>query len=300
MKCPNCLFEVQGAAEVCPFCNAQIPQDLDAAPSDSTVGAPLDPLAPPIPSPGGADPVPTPGMATPDAVPLEGTLDPSAPTLHEDAPAPAPSGGGATAGALKLALIAGGGFLAFKLGLLDNLLAVAGLSSAPSSEPTAAAPVPMPEPEPVPMPEPAPVETPRPGQSGPVAAPAEPAAPAPAPAPAEWVLEGKVTDILTMKPVRGAVFLFMTQAEDETYEAKSDAQGRWSVKVPPRKDGYKLFVDHPEYISEYFDETDPPYKTWTMAKRRQLRAAKPAHKPWVGGAATVRRDVLLFPDITDR
>lgn len=295
MKCPNCLFDVQGGAEVCPFCNAQIPQDLDSAPSDSAVGGALDPLAPPIPSPGGAD--------TPDPVPLVGTLDPNAPVLHEDAPAPAPppTGGGAAGGALKFVLIAGGGFLAFKLGLLDNLLAVAGLSSAPPSEPVAAAPEPSPEPVPVPMPEPAPAEPSAPGSGGPIAAAPEPVAAPSAPAPAEWVFEGKVTDILTYKPVRGAVLLFMTQAEDETYEAKSDAKGLWSVKLPPRKDGYKLVVDHAEYIAEYFDETEPPYRTWTLPKRRQLRAAKPAHKAWwVGAEGSLRRDVLLFPDITDR
>lgn len=300
------MFELQGGTVQCPFCNVAIPEDLDAGPSDPTVGLPVDPnaqAAPPIPTPG--------GFSTPEPTPLVGTMDPSAPVLHEDAPEhpPEPAGGAApsaTAGALKVAAIAGGAFLAFKLGLLDNLLAVAGLSSAPP--PAVEAPA---EPVPVPMPEAAPggpaaPETPfdpnPPGSGGPVAAaPEAPAAPPAAPAAAEWAFEGKVSDVLSMKPVKAAVLLFMTHGEDETYEARSDGQGRWTVKLPARKDGYKLVIDHPDYIAEYFDETEPPYRTWTQARRRQLRAAKPSHKPWFApGADPVRRDVLLFPEFTDR
>lgn len=301
------MFEVSEGLATCPFCSAQIPQDLDAMPSDSTVGSALDPLAPanpPVPTPGGV-----PEGATPDPMLLEGTFDPAAPVVEPDVPPSVEaaqkagkvqaSAGGPPA-AVKLALIAGGGFLAFKLGLLDNLLSLAGMNPAPPP-PAPVAPAEPPAAPAAPEPAPAlPAAPETPGQGGPIAAPAEPS-PAPAPAPAEWSFEGRVTDILTMKPVKGAVLLFMTQAEDETFEARSDAKGHWSLKVPVRKDGFKLVIDHPEYIAEYFDEADPPYRTWTLAKRRQLRAAKPSHKPWkAAGAEAFRRDLLLFPDITDR
>lgn len=296
------MFELQAGTAQCPFCNVAISPDLDAEPSDPNVGGAVDPLNPPVPQPG--------GLATPDMTPIQGTLDPNAPVLHEDAPAPAdpklPGAGGAQANALKLAAIAGGAFLAFKLGMLDNLLALVGISASPppaAEAPAEPAPVPMPEPTPSsPSAEPeAPFDPNLPSQGGPVAAaPEAPAAPA-APAAVDWRFEGKVSDILSMKPVRGAVLLFMTQAEDETFEARSDAKGRFEVKLAARKDGYKLVIDHPEYIAEYFDETEPPYRSWTQARRRQLRAARPAHKAWMApGAEPVRRDVLLFPEFTDR
>jgi hypothetical protein len=302
------MFDLQGGTVQCPFCNVAIPEDLDAGPSDPTVGLPVDPnaqAAPPIPTPG--------GFSTPDPTPLEGTMDPSAPVLHEDAPehppesAAAAAASSATTGALKVAAIAGGAFLAFKLGLLDNLLAVVGLSSAPPPPAVEAPAEPLPVPTPGAAPsEPTAPEAPfnpnPPGSGGPIAAvPEAPAAPPAAPAAAEWAFEGRVSDVLSMKPVKGAVLLFMNQAEDETFEARTDAKGQFSKKLPARKNGYKLVIDHPEYIAEYFDETDPPYRTWTQARRRQLRAAKPSHEPWKApGADPVRRDVLLFPEFTDR
>lgn len=298
------MFDLKEGTVQCPFCNVAIPQDLDSGPVDPSVGTPLDPLAPP--------PVPTPGMeeppsgemllgggATPDAVPLQGTMDPHAPVIHEDAPA-AP-GGGAQANGLKLLLIGGAVFLAFKLGLLDNLLGLVGLGSAPPPAVTDQPIDPLaPEPPTPAAPKPN-FEPPLPDQSAPVvAAPETPAAPA-VPVVSEWAFEGKVSDILSMRPVKGAVLLFMTPDEDETFEARSDDSGRWQIKLPTRKDGYKLVIDHSEYIADYFDETEPPYRTWTQARRRQLRAAKPAHAPWKApDASPLRRDVLLFPEFTDR
>lgn len=292
------MFDLQAGTVQCPFCNTPIPQDLDSGPTDPNVGSPLDPLAPPVPTPGLG--------ATPDPVPLEGTLDPNSPTLHHDEPPPEPSPAAAGAaaaqgGALKVAAIAGGAFLAFKLGLLDGLLGLVGMNSAPPPAVQAPAPAPA-EPAPDVPAEPAPAL--EPGlPPEPAVAPQEapPAVPAPAPAPAEWRLEGKVSDMLSMKPVKGAVLLFMTPEEDETYEARSDGTGRWQLTLPARKDGYKLVIDHSDYIADYFDETDPPYRTWTQARRRQLRAAKPAHRPWTAvGAEPARRDVLLFPEFTDK
>lgn len=293
------MFELQAGTAQCPFCNVSISPDLDSEPSDASVGGAIDPLRSPVPQPG--------GLATPDMTPIQGTMDPSAPVMHEDTPAPVepalPGAAAARANALKAAAIAGGAILVFKLGMLDNLLALVGISSPPPPAMVAPAepvPVPMPEPTPAAAPE-APFNPNPPSQGGPVgAAPEAPAAPA-APVAVEWHFEGKLSDILSMKPVKGAVLLFMTQAEDETFEARSDAKGRFEVKLAARRDGYKLVIDHAEYIADYFDETEPPYRSWTQARRRQLRAAKPSHKAWFAPSAdTVRRDVLLFPEFTDR
>lgn len=296
------MFELQAGIVQCPFCNVAIPEDLDAGPSDPTVGLPVDPTAsPPVPAPG--------GFSSPDPTPLEGTFDPTAPVLHEDAsgqaPEPAPSSESpATGNALKVAAILGGGFLAFKLGLLDNLLAVVGLSSAPPPPVEATEQTPVLLPEPVagaPVAPEVPFDPNPPGAGGPITNIPEASPPPAAPAAAEWSFEGQVSDILSMKPIKGAVLLFTNQAEDETFEARSDAKGRFAMKLPARKNGYKLVVDHPEYIAEYFDETEPPYRSWTQARRRQLRAAKPVHEPWKApGADPVRRDILLFPEFTDR
>ena len=107
--------------------------------------------------------------------------------------------------------------------------------------------------------------------------------------------------MVSLKPVKGVILLFMTQSEEETIDAKSDANGRYKVTLPARAGGFKLMADHPDYIDGYFEETDPPYKAWTMARRRQLRSAKHEHKAWrADDASPQRRDLVLFPDITDR
>lgn len=267
---------------------------------EASSGAPV-----PVPVPGEeSNPQPIPqAMNENDVIEIQEDLPPA--DIRESPPAPDP-GPAKNAGPLKLAAIAGGAFLAFKLGLLDNLLMIVGLGSSP------------PQPPPHQQQPPAPVATTAPADARPAAKPilfSEPLSPAaeapivPSPhsvppppvAAAEWSFEGTVYDMVFVKPVKGISLLFMTQNEEETFSAKTDHKGRYKITLPARPGGFKLMADHPDYIDGYFDETDPPYKSWTMERRRQLRAAKPVHKAWQSGSALpVRRDLVLFPEITDR
>lgn len=295
------MFEVKPGTDNCPFCNFVIPPPQPGADDPVPVdehGAPLEQAA------GSAVPVPD-----PEAMLLEGSRPPDPDPMSAGhgaeayPPEPAPAAAGKPGGgAVQYVVIAVAGFLAFKLGLLDNLLMMTGLMSPPAPPPSAAlieppreAPGPAAKPSPVLLSEPV-----QPGSGGPIATeqPAEPAAPPPA---AEWSFEGNVYDMLSFKPVNGVVLLFMTQSEEETFEGRTDARGRFKIVLPVRSGGYKLIADHPEYIGEYFDETTPPIRTWSLAKRRQMRAARPSHAPWASkDGAPVRRDFVMFPDITDR
>ncbi|MDE2292885.1 MAG: hypothetical protein KGL53_12450, partial [Elusimicrobia bacterium] len=106
---------------------------------------------------------------------------------------------------------------------------------------------------------------------------------------------------LTFRPVARANLIFETQAEDETYMATSGPDGRWSVTVPPRKGGFKLIVDQTRYLADYYDEVSPSYRTWSLYRRSQLRAAKPMHAPWLPGQdGTLRRDFYLIPSVPDQ
>lgn len=286
------MFDVQPGTENCPFCNFVIPPPPASADDPVPVdehGTPTEP-APAVPVP------------DPESMVLEGTLPPSPqPTSCEEPAPPPPPAGAAGGGALKLVVIAAAAFLAFKLGLLDNLLMLVGLASPPAPPPAAIA---VPGPSPQAAPEPAraaPYEPLSSGAGGPIASSeTEPEAQKPAPA-AEWTFEGTVYDMLSFRPVKGVVLLFMTENEDETFESRTDARGHFKIVLPPRPGGYKLVADHPEYIGEYFDETAPSIKTWSLSKRRQMRAARPSHRPWAAkDGAPVRRDFVLFPDITDR
>lgn len=284
------MFEVQAEAVLCPFCSFVMPVPGEKPAGSPLEGAPQDTAAPPIPDP---EAVETLHVADPMVDPMPGSAAP------EPEPEPVTGAPSLPAGALKLAAIAGGAFLAFKLGLLDNLLMAFGLMSPPAPPPRAVeTPPAVAEPAPAPR---AAIPPPEPLPSLEPAAPEVPAVPAPPPPPAKWTFEGRVYDMMSLKPVKGAVLLFMTQSEEETFEANTDDQGRYRIVVPSRPRGFKIVVDHVDYISEYFDEADPPYRSWTTAKRRQLRAAKPVHKAWTAaGAAPARRNIVLFPDIMDR
>lgn len=284
------MFDVQAGTENCPFCNFVIPPPPASADDPVAVdehGVPVEPAA--------AVPVPD-----PESMILEGTLPSAPPPTSCEEPAPAPAPAAAGGGAVKFVVIAAAAFLAFKLGLLDNLLMLVGLASPPHAPPAAVAPPAQPAARQEPASPPA-YEPLSSGPGGPIApAGGKPEAEKPAPA-VQWTFEGTVYDMLSFRPVKGVVLLFMTQSEEETFESRTDARGRFRIVLPPRGEGYKLVADHPEYIGEYFDETAPPIKSWSLSKRRQMRAAKPSHLPWAAkDAAPVRRDFVLFPDITDQ
>lgn len=147
---------------------------------------------------------------------------------------------------------------------------------------TAAATVPV-EPEPPAEPE---AEAPAPE------APA-PAAPAPVEA-VVWRFEGRVYDILSLKPVAGANLTFLADDGGQG-GAVSGADGRFRVKLPSTPGGYRLVVDQSDYDGDHFDDPSANYRAMTLAARAALRNSVPKHRAWKGAAGTVRRDIALFP-----
>ncbi|MFA6028952.1 MAG: carboxypeptidase-like regulatory domain-containing protein [Elusimicrobiota bacterium] len=131
-----------------------------------------------------------------------------------------------------------------------------------------------------------PVETP---------APEAPAPAAPAPVEAEfWRFEGRVYDILSLKPVAGANLTFLADDGGQG-GAVSGSDGRFRVKLPSSSGGYRVIVDQSDYDGDHFDDPSANYRSMTLAARAVLRNSVPKHRPWKGGAGTVRRDIALFP-----
>ena len=230
--------------------------------------------------------------------------------------------------ALSYVAVAGVAFLAFQIGLFDNLLSLFGIQRGKPPVQAPAAPA-----GPIPDQASPPSETAPPPQ-GAQSTPASPVAPGAAPQPtmpaagtrvpgagppavpeaepkkvpppqkkkraAIWIFEGTVYDLITLKPVAGASLMFVSGNRD--YPIETNSRGVYRVRLPAmRRGGYRLIVDHEEYLSDYFDEVRPPYYKRSLAYRSKLRALRPRNKPWIGHPqGKTRRNFALFPEIPDR
>ncbi len=172
-------------------------------------------------------------------------------------------------GAIVLVLALGYGFKqAQRMGFLK---------SAPPPEPPkpqAAAPAPAPAPS---IPSimanqatstPAPAVTP--AYNGPksstAAAPAEEA-------PADWLVNGAVYDLISLKPAAGARLVFENHFSGEQFKAKCDARGRYKVHLPKLTDGgYAVSVSAKGYRGDYLEEGSPPFANRTQAGREEAAA----------------------------
>lgn len=325
MRCGNCRLIIPDSEAYCPFCQHRVetpePADPASGPSGGDAaqeGAPVDPAEVPIPA---SDPEPPPVAPPPaDEAEAPGEAEglyqsPHTPPPPAAAEAPPPARPSPPQGrpALNYLAVAAAAVLAFKLGVFDNFLMIAGLKSPP------APPAPT---------TPADASATAPAEPGP---PAEEAAPADAPAgprepdrwqeayqaleepakaagagtsgeqaaDAPWAFEGLIYDILTLRPVPGVDVIFVGLSK--SYPTRSDARGRYRVEVPPLEQGYTVVIEHRHYIEDYFPETSPPYRSLSPARRSQLRASIPKPLPWKGRPGEVlRRDAALFPLIPDR
>jgi hypothetical protein len=127
--------------------------------------------------------------------------------------------------------------------------------------------------------------------------PEKPVAPAPA---AFWEFEGQIYDMLTLTPIPGVEMTFYS--DDGNQQTKSGKGGRYRMRLPAlRAGGYRLVADHPDYADEYFDDAGADYRKMSLKQRAGLRNSSPNNLPWAAqGAASVRRDVVLFPLVPDR
>lgn len=379
MKCPNCQFDLKNPGPNCPFCQFVLtpsPKEVDTA----------------IPNPGGAEAIPNPGeaeaianpigmeaipdplaahaAATSEAAPSQPIPDVSIPA-EETITAPSTASHGAAAGSsISLKFAQGGGsgvkiigilgvtFLAFKMGMFDNILALFGVGSAdqtvqqaeaqPSINPdistpgTAAIETPPPETPPTltakyetrdrtydPLDDPrmkalnAEVEEKIAERDEEVAqanranskrrkqfaeddeaeerlAARGDEEEAEEEYEDDWIFKGRIYDMISLKPVAKANLMLMDKTEQHIYTAESDAKGRFSFDVPSIEGGYRLVVDHAYYLADYYDEARIPFHKTPLNKRRQYRSLRPKHKPWIGRAKPLRRNIVLFPEIPDR
>lgn len=134
----------------------------------------------------------------------------------------------------------------------------------PVQPPPAAPPVPEPAPQTVPP-------QPRAVESGPQTADEEP------PPPSDWTIHGSVYDILTLQPAAGARLTFENRSSGEVFKAKTNARGRYQVRVPKLiEGGYWVTVSAKGYSGAYLEEASPPYPQRTRAGREEaaLEAAQ--------------------------
>jgi len=299
MRCLKCGMPFDDGMSGCPHCGAvpkareksdevqllsQRPQLEDDTITPASPGKPAPPAKPcaPIQAPGGVD--------LDHDIPDE-LLNPEEPSALREA-------AGKTKGNLMLiawlglALV----FINRHTHVFDDIL---GRSKKPAKAEPETPPPAMPAPTRPVADEAQPQDTPAPGpETQPQAPPAEPKTPAQAPdAVAAWRFEGRIYDMVTLRPIRGAQLVFM--GGDQDYTFTTDKQGVYKAKVPPL-DGasYQVLVDHADYLEGYFDETAPMYRERPRAARIGMRNAKPRNKPWEGGAAVVQRDLVLFPEVS--
>ncbi|MFH1724135.1 MAG: carboxypeptidase-like regulatory domain-containing protein [Elusimicrobiota bacterium] len=324
MKCPNCQFDIKESVETCPFCSFVLPVDEEAEQDNKPPDLPsrteqTDPAAPSLIDLDGADVDPEVGR-----IPKRPEDAAGAAPEPVQAPEPKPS---AMKSILTLLVAAAIGFGGYHLGLFDNLLSLAGITSAaPQPEAQTARPGPD-APRPAP-PSPAALPTSSPASAGgpieeePHQGPAGSALvdprmaallqdqtaaiqveqPPPPEPEGDWVFLGTVYDMITLKPIRDAQMLFLSGSAQTDYDTTTDAKGRYRIRLPAStRDDYRLIIDHPDYLADYFDEKSPSYRTVSLAVRQQLRSAKPKLEAWKGVVGkNARRDIVLFPEIPDR
>jgi hypothetical protein len=261
--CPNCKFKIDENSGVCPFCAFVLPKKTQDI---TLVGTPL--------GGGPSAGAPVPNIEIISDVPDPAAQSPRAVTVDSVA-APKNSGG-----LLWLVAAAAVGYGAY-YHLLPMLNKPAPAVQAPV-KPEASLPIPAPKPAEVPAPEPPP----------PVEKPPEAKAPAAPLSP--WDFEGRVYDLVTLEPIAGVEMTFLS--DENTVATKTNKDGRFKIKLPPMREGYKLVTDHPDYAEEYFDESVAAYRKMPVGKRLLLRNVNPKHPAWITTeGAPLSRDVALFP-----
>lgn len=117
-----------------------------------------------------------------------------------------------------------------------------------------------------------------------------------------WLVKGQVYDLLSLKPVRSARLVFTKKSTGQAFTVKAGADGRYSVQLPPGGEGgYELEASHPLYRPSYLEETEPPYKRQSEARRveaaRLIINSEVLHVPlqMPEGASELVYDVVLSP-----
>ncbi|HXT01155.1 MAG TPA: carboxypeptidase-like regulatory domain-containing protein [Elusimicrobiota bacterium] len=180
------------------------------------------------------------------------------------------------------------------------------------ARPAVGTPPPAPETRPAPANDSGPAAAPAASASAPgVAAPPVPAKPArrekvedlplpPFDPATQWVIYGRVFDLITLLPVENVQFNF--RQNGGFGNAVSDAEGRFSVALVRAQDdrGYEIHAVRTGYAPAILAEPDIPYARLTLAQRRDIvRSAQDGDvsPPRLSddGENSMRRDIYLAP-----
>jgi hypothetical protein len=140
-------------------------------------------------------------------------------------------------------------------------------SSPQPAQPPPAAPAPPAEPPQQP-PTAKPVEEPPTPMTPPLAeTPQPPEEPEPA---SEWTVSGSVYELLTLRPTADAKLAFEDPSSREVFRVRTDARGRYTVKLPRLGEGgYRVSVAARGFPGTYLEEASPPFASRTPAAREE-------------------------------
>ncbi len=128
--------------------------------------------------------------------------------------------------------------------------------------------------------------------------------PAPPPrAESRWIIRGKAYDLLSLRPVAGALITFMDRHTARRVSVHSGKDGRFSAKLPPlREGGYEVRVRARNYHKNFLDEAEPPYHAQGRQRREEalelFRNSDVLHVPILltGGQPELEYNVVLAPE----
>jgi hypothetical protein len=164
-------------------------------------------------------------------------------------------------------------------------------------------PLPAPVPAPAPPPEPvvakAPAPPPAPKPAPPPPAPVEPAPP-PKKAVSEFLVQGKVFDLLTLEPVDRAAVLFTAPDSGRRFSAETGKNGGFRRQLPVDRAGYEIEIKAPGYDPDFLLDGEKPLRGFSVASRSDL-ASRSSVRAWgarlekASAQAVINRDFALVP-----
>jgi hypothetical protein len=141
-----------------------------------------------------------------------------------------------------------------------------------------------------------------PPASDPVVASKVVAPPAPKPAPINaWRVSGRVYDLLTLKPIAGAMITF-DLAQAGPVRATSDEKGVYEADLP-KADGWTVSLMAPGYRAGQLVDIDPPYRVRDHDERQAAMNAvsegdlMPLPVSWKRAASKGRLDLFAVPPL---
>ncbi|MFA5141192.1 MAG: carboxypeptidase-like regulatory domain-containing protein [Elusimicrobiota bacterium] len=321
-RCPGCAKQISETVEICPYCKRDFrtPEEKSSQPAKPASQAPAKPKRD-----DGLD-LPRHMLAELDAEPrtmdnAENVLPPHMlQSQFELKRPPEPKGVSSwmfvAVGAVLMVALFAPKFLKKEQPAPEQPPPVVVVTPvqqpAPQPEPVAE-PEPPVEPEAKP-PEPPPVEKPeakpppKKKKGKKTASPEEPVViaentePPRAPRASNWVLRGRLIDLVTFKPVEGVELALMDAGSNEAFKSTvsgSDGSFRFK-KVPPNSQGYLLTVRHADYLPKYVLDKNQAYKSMSEDQRKEearrfVRMTPSNPTLFSRGEAEIEQDFIMIP-----